>query len=146
MARTPYDYLLADEAGAGKLLAHAAVLLRLAETYHASVPAHLAQASRLANLKAGTVVIHAESGAVAGKLRQMLPSLLDRFSQVGIQCRAIEVKVRTGQRLAEKGRPSEQKPLSAQTKEELARLREWLPPSDLRAALGHLLVRAATRE
>ncbi|MDS4013234.1 MAG: DciA family protein [Candidatus Accumulibacter sp.] len=146
MARTPYDYLQADEAGAGKLLAHAALLLRLAEIYRALVPAHLAQASRLANLKAGSVVIHAESGAVAGKLRQMLPSLLDSFAQSGVPCSKIEVKVRTSASLAQPERQPEQKPLSAQTRGELARLRETLPPCALGAAIERLLARAATRE
>lgn len=146
MAQTPYDYLLTDEEGAAKVLAHAAGLIRLASAYQAMVPTHLGQASRLANMKAGTVVIHTESGAVAGKLRQMVPSLLDKFAQIGIHVQRIEVKVRTEMQPAEERRQPEQKPLSAGTRKELTLLSESLPPSALRTAIEQLLVRAATRE
>lgn len=146
MAQTPYDYLQADEEGAAKVLAHASTLIRLAGVYQRMVPTHLGQASRLANIKAGTVVIHTESGAVAGKLRQMVPSLLDKFAQIGVHCQGIEVKVRTGSRLTEDRRHAEQKPLSVGARKELTLLSESLPPSALRTAIEQLLVRAATRE
>ncbi len=146
MTQTPYDYLQAADEGAGKVLAHATSLIRLAGVYQAIVPAHLGQASRLVNIKAGTVVIHTESGAVAGKLRQMLPTLLDSLARLGVECHGIVVKVRTETQPTEQRRRPEQKPLSVQARKELSLLGESLPPSALRTAIEHLLARAATRE
>jgi predicted nucleic acid-binding Zn ribbon protein len=55
--------------------------------------AHLAQASRVANYKSRVVVIHASSGAVATKLRQMAPTLATELSKRGLECTSVQVKV-----------------------------------------------------
>ena len=68
------DFLEAPD-GAGKVLAHARLLLRLTRLYQTIAPAHLAAASHLANYKSGIVVIHATNGAVATKLKQLAPTL-----------------------------------------------------------------------
>lgn len=135
------NYLEAAE-GAGKVLAHARLLIKLARLYQGIAPAHLGQASSVANYKAGVVVIHAVSGAVASKLRQMAPTLADAFAKKGIECSAVQVKVQAREI---HGQPasSTQKPLSARTGRELRGLSGSLPASPLRSALENLLARAA---
>ena len=64
MHKSLENYLAADD-GAGKLVAHASLLFKLAQIYQSIAPVHLRQASRLANYKSGIVVVHAASGAVA---------------------------------------------------------------------------------
>lgn len=57
------------------------------------MPAHLLPGTRIANLKHGKVVIHADSGAVAVKLRQLAPRLATGFCQQGLEVTGIEIKV-----------------------------------------------------
>lgn len=140
MQKTLEDFLEAPD-GAGKVLAHARLLLRLARLYPTIAPAHLANASHLANYKSGIIVIHAASGAVATKLKQLAPTLSDGFSKRGIECNGVQVKVQARE-TGTQSRTSQQKPLSPQTGQRLAELRDTLPESPLRAALDTLLQRA----
>ncbi len=144
MSSSLQTYLEAEE-GAGKVLAHARLLVRLAALYQDIAPPHLAQASRLANFKSGIIVINAGTGTVAAKLRQMAPTLVDALAKHGLECRGVQVKVQAAV-AHEPPRPAAQKPLSARTSERLAALGASLPASPLRDAIGTLLVRAAREE
>lgn len=136
---------LHDSEGAGKVLVHARLLIRLAGLYAEIAPTHLARASRVANFKSGVVVIHADSGAIAAKLRQMAPTLVDQLSQRGIECSGVQVKVQARDQ-REPARAPAHKPLSVRTSEELAALSSSLPTSPLRRALEGLLARSAREE
>ncbi len=138
------NYLEATD-GAGKVLAHARLLIKLANLYQKIAPAHLSQASTLANYKSGIIVIHATSGAVAAKLRQMAPSLADGFSKKGIECNGVQVKVQAPE-INTQSMTSTQKPLSMKTEQSLCELRDHLPQSPLRSALENLLARALIKE
>jgi len=138
------NYLEAAD-GAGKVMAHARLLMKLTHLYQEMAPTHLGQASRLANYKSGIIVIHADSGAVAAKLRQMAPTLADGFSQRGIECNGVQVKVQA-HKISTQSRASTQKPLSSRTSRTLEGLRDSLPDSPLRAALETLLTHSAKRE
>lgn len=138
------NYLEAADA-ASKVLAHARLLIKLTQLYQEIVPAHLGQASTLANYKSGIIVIHASNGAVAAKLRQMAPTLADSFSKRGIECNGVQVKVQARKTDTQSTSPT-QKPLSARTSREIEGLRDSLPVSPLRAALETLLNRAARTE
>lgn len=131
--------------GAGNVLAHARLLMKLARHYENFAPAHLGQASCVANYKSGIVVIHAANGAVAAKLRQMAPSLAVEFSKRGLECSGVQVKV---QAIETQGlsRTGSEKPLSARTGRTLGELSDRLPASPLRTAIETLLARAAIRE
>ena len=131
--------------GAGKVLAHARLLVKLARLYQEIAPAHLGQASRLANFKSGIVVIHAVNGAVATKLRQLAPTLTDGFSKRGIECNGVQIKVQAPE-TGKQSTTSTQKPLSARTSQALEGLRDTLPDSPLRAALATFLEHAAKQE
>jgi len=144
MSDSLQTYLEAAE-GAGKVLAHARLLVRLAALYQEIVPSHLGQASSVANYKSRVVVIHASNGAVATKLRQMAPTLLATFTQRGCECSCVQVRVHA--RLdPEAARVPVQKPLSVRTTQELAALSDSLPLSPLRTALENLLARSAKQE
>lgn len=127
--------------GAGSVLAHARLLIKLTRLYEGIAPAHLGQASRVANYKAGIVVIHAVSGAVASKLRQMAPTLAEGFSRKGVECTGVQVKVQAREE-HKPARSSTQKPLSLRSSQELRGLSGSLPTSPLRSALENLLARA----
>ena len=128
--------------GAGKVLAHARLLMKLTQLYHEIAPAHLGQASDLANYKSGIVVIHAASGAVAAKLRQLAPTLADGFSKRGVECNGVQIKVQA-RKTSTQSTTSTKKPLTLRTSHTLEGLRDSLPSSPLRAALETLLNRSA---
>jgi hypothetical protein len=144
MQKSLDDFLEAPD-GAGKVLAHARLLLRLTRLYQAIAPAHLAAASHLANCKSGIVVIHASSGAVATKLKQLAPTLADGFSKRGIECNGVQVKVQARE-IGTQSSTSEPRPLSPNTEKTLGSLRDGLPNSPLRKALDALLAHALKAE
>ncbi|MQY52274.1 DUF721 domain-containing protein [Rhodocyclus tenuis] len=135
------NYLAAGD-GAGSLLAHARLLQKLAHIFADIAPAHLAQASTVANYRAGMVVIHAASGAVATKLRQLAPTLSQEFGKRGCECIGVIVKVQTAE-IPRRTTPPAVRPLASGARREIAGLRDRLPPSPLRDALHTLLSRAA---
>jgi hypothetical protein len=138
------NYLEAAD-GAGKVMAHARLLLKLTHLYQEIAPMHLGQASSLANYKSGIIVIHAVSGAVAAKLRQLAPTLADGFSKRGIECNGVQVKVQA-RKISTQSTTSTQKPLSSRASRELKGLRDSLPDSPLRAAVESLLAHAVIQE
>ena len=144
MQKSLENYLEATD-GAGKVLAHARLLIKLANLYQKIAPAHLSQASTLANYKSGIIVIHATTGAVAAKLRQLAPSLSDGFSKRGIECNGVQVKVQAPEINAQ-SMTSTQKPLGIKAEQSLCELRDHLPQSPLRNALEKLLARALIKE
>lgn len=146
MTNSLQDYLASAD-GAGKVLAHARLLTRLAKLFEEIAPRHLVQASRLANYKSGTIVIHASSGAVATKLRQLAPTLVDELSQRGVECSGLQVKVQAASRAHAWAAPAPaRKVLSARTSQGLSALCRSLPDSPLRAALDRLLAHSAREE
>ncbi len=144
MPNTLEDFLDAAD-GAGNVLAHARLLLRLANLYREIAPAHLRQASTIANYKSGIIVIHATNGAVATKLRQLATTLADGFSKRGVECSDVQVKVQATE-IATQSMSSTPKPLSGQTSRSLEELCNSLPDSDLRHAVETLIKRSARTE
>ncbi|MCX8146249.1 MAG: DUF721 domain-containing protein [Azovibrio sp.] len=129
-----------------KVLAHARLLMRLAQCFAAAAPPGLAEHARVVNYRLGTIVIHAENGAVAAKLRQISPRLQDSFVKIGLECNQIEVKVQPRQNL-DQSTTSRVKPLSALSAQTVRACAERLPPgSPLAQALQRLLARAVIRE
>lgn len=144
MQSTLENYLEAAD-GAGKLLVHARLLMKLTHLYQEIAPTHLGQASCVANYRSGAIVIHATSGAVATKLRQLAPTLVSEFSKQGVECTEVVVKVQAKE-MQKQSRASTQKPLSLRTSNELGCLAGSLPASSLRSALESLLAKSARRE
>ena len=144
MQKSLEDYLEAPD-GAGKILAHARLLLKLTRLYETIAPAHLAAASHLANYKSGIVVIHASSGAVATKLKQLAPTLADGFSRKGIECNGVQVKVQARE-TGTQSMTSTPRPLSLRSSQAIGDLRDSLPDSPLRTALDSLLTHALIKE
>lgn len=144
MYRAPEHYLNTD-ANASRVMAHARLLTRLAARFASVAPGGLGQAAHVANYRNGVLVIHAENGAVAAKLRQLSRRLCDRISFEGCECSDIEVKVQPGQ-LPFRSTTSTLKPLSGKALGVLRERAESLPGGPLRAALDLLLARAAKSE
>ena len=136
------EHYLDNDAAAGRVMAHARLLLKLARRFEAIAPAVLGQVAHVANYKSGKIVIHADNGAVATKLRQMGQRLCDELSIEGAQCSGIEVKVQPRQ-IPCQSMGSTNKPLSARACGALRSTSENLPEGPLREALETLLYSAA---
>jgi hypothetical protein len=139
------DRFLSSTDGAGRLMAHAGLLQKLARIYASTAPENLGKASRVANYKSGVVVIHADNGAVAVKLRQMAPSLAGEFSKRGVECNGVQVKVQAIEIYQHSQTPTGH-PLPAGAGRALTELIENMPDSPLRAAIETFLKRSTRAE
>jgi len=72
---------------------HAAHLGRLQHVLISALPAQCVNACRVANLKEETLTISAHGSAVAVRLKQMIPSVLDHFARAGYPLQRIQIKV-----------------------------------------------------
>ena len=134
-ARSLEDCLEAD-GGLSRLTGHAARLLRLRKLYESAVPRPLARGARVANLKLGKLIIHADNGAIAAKLRQIIPTLVDAFRKNSGEVTGIEVKVQPRTDIGVAAPNSSLSPLGDHAKQGLTSLAETLPEgSPLREAL-----------
>jgi hypothetical protein len=78
------------------LTAQAKYLAALQQTYTMIAPAELLAASRVGYLKAGTLFLVAENGAVAAKLKQLTPTLFAGFQKRRAEITGIRVEVQVG--------------------------------------------------
>ncbi|MBS1143736.1 MAG: hypothetical protein H6R14_1142 [Proteobacteria bacterium] len=139
------EHYLDKDAAAGRVMAHARLLLKLSRRFEAVAPAGLRHSAHVANYKLGTIIIHADNGAVAAKIRQMSQRLSNELSKGGAECSGIEVKVQPRQ-IPSQSTSSTQKPLSAKAIGMLQETTDNLPAGPLRAALDRLIRHAARRE
>jgi hypothetical protein len=95
--------LLARSESTARFIAHARLIARLEEYFANAAPANLTAQARVANYRpeTETVIIHANNGAVAAKIRQVSQRLQNGFVKMGIQCNQIEVKVQPMQNPAQ---------------------------------------------
>ena len=128
---------------AARVIRHAHLLTGLGQQYNRLAPANLARASRVANFKSGIVIIHADHGAVAAKLRQLAGRLTHGFVLAGWECNGIEVRVQD-RAWAPKPQAASVRPLTANALASIRAVIADLPePSPMRAAVERLVERAA---
>jgi hypothetical protein len=141
MAARSLDAYLNSADGLARLSAHAGRLVKLQRVFEEIAPSHLAASSHVANFKLGKVVIHADSGAVAAKLRQMLPSLVDEFSLKGAEVTEIRVIVQPSHVATQHKRGGKSSAsVGVTAKGDLQRLADELPgDSPLKEALERLV-------
>jgi hypothetical protein len=133
------DYLATADAFA-RLSEQAYRLQRLQTMLDAALPNHLSAGARIANLKLGKVVIHADSGAVAVKLRQLGPRLAEGFNQQGQEVTGIEVRVQARRRPSPAPRGKSPKVIGERPKQALTSLAAGLTDdSPVKRALEKLL-------
>ncbi|MEY3202069.1 MAG: hypothetical protein RIR70_1619 [Pseudomonadota bacterium] len=137
------------------LTAQAARLMRLQTAFEGFVPVALSHSARVANIKSGKVVILAENGACALKLKQLATTLQLRFSSICPEVTEIEIRVQVGAAATKaaifkvsepKLSAAAQAGLSEETAAGIAQLAEKLPgKSPLKASLEQLLSRTTRR-
>jgi len=125
--------------GIAPLLPQARRLIELREILAAVLPESLARYCSIANYKQGKVVIFAANGAIAAKLKLMLPTLSEQLSKRGIEVTGLEVLVQplnSDPQVVEKSAK-----IGLEAALGLTRLCEQLPDSELKIVLGKLATR-----
>ena len=138
-SRSLQEHLASGESMA-RLAAHARRLLQFQRLLEAALPAALRPYARVANFRLGKLLIHAENGAVAAKIRQFGPSLANDLSNNGPKVTQIEVRVQARNRpsaIVSQERPA---PPGSKQKQGLTALARKLPQeSPLKGPLERLL-------
>ncbi|HUL91734.1 MAG TPA: DciA family protein [Burkholderiales bacterium] len=119
------------------LMPHAERLIELREILSSLLPEPLARRCSVANCKQGRVVILASNGAIAAKLKLMLPALLEQLSGRAMEVTGLEVAVQALE--SEHQVPEKSAKISQQAASGLAELCEQLPDSELKTALSRIV-------
>lgn len=137
-ARKLDSYLNEPTSPLSRLTAAAQGLSALAHIWESVAPITLARYCCLGRLDEGVLTVYADNGAIASKLNQQLPSLLEKLQKRGGKITGIRIDVQVKIPLA--ARPYTPKPIISATG--LASLKELeinLPESKLKEALTNLI-------
>ena len=85
--------LIIDNAGLTALSRATQCIAALQRLYAVCAPPDMARASRVVNNRDGMLVIAADNGTVAAKLRQQAPRLLKNMQKQGVEITGIRVQV-----------------------------------------------------
>ena len=136
--KNPYAFLNQPD-GIAPLMPQARRLIELREILAAVLPESLARCCSIANFKQGKVVIFAANGAIAAKLKLMLPTLLKELSKRALEVTGLEVCV---QPLASDPQAVEKSAkMSVEAAAGLSQLCEQLPDSELKITLVKIAAR-----
>lgn len=116
------------------------LLLSLQQAFARVCPADLARSSRVGIFRDGILSVWVDHGAVAAKLRQLIPSLMLGLRNQGVEVKGISVTVQ----VAWDDPPPlalERPPLSERALSALRQLEERLPDSPLKRAVASLTAR-----
>lgn len=110
--------------------------------YSQAVSPSLAKLGQVGSFRDGTLIVYAENGAAAAKLKQMLPQITQKISQQLHQLIEIRVNVRVDA-LAQKSESNHRhnRQMSLTAFESLRKLADDLPPSPLKEEVKVLITR-----
>jgi len=103
-----------------------------------AVPSELAESSQIGWSRAGVLIVTARNGAVASKLRQVTPRVLDRFRERGFEFNSMRIRVQVGSAPSATAPVPKRKHLSPQAIAALDAALAATPESPLKAALARL--------
>ena len=127
-----------------RLFSYTDKLTAMQQVFMKIAPPQLAQRCALGAFVEGDLTIYAGSGAIAAKLRQMLPSLLLKFRARGYEVTAIRIAVQANYNsITDTQKVAKRLEIGQAGLESLSDLVSTLPASPLRTAVAHLLKRQA---
>lgn len=133
--------VIASSGGLKALSGRALRLIEISQILLKAAPPALAAASRVTDLKAGTLVLLADNPAVAAKLRQLAPRLLSQIQQLQAEVTGIRVDVQVKPSKIKAEHEVTKRPLPPEAIKDFETLGEALPPSPLKSALDRLVAR-----
>jgi hypothetical protein len=120
---------------------HARRLDHLQQLLLEATPSALAAATRVVDLRAGTLVVLADNPAVAAKLRQLAPRLLKHVQKQQPEITGIRLGVQVKTHKIKAEHEVTRRALPPEAIRDLARLEAALPPSPLKSALTRWLAK-----
>lgn len=133
--------LIIDNAGLTALTRATQCIAALQRLYAVCAPPDMVRASRVVNNRDGMLVIAADNGAVAAKLRQQAPRLLKNMQKQGGEVTGIRVQVQVARStIPSRSRPSKT-PLSIDSIDNFEKLSKQVKDPDLRSALARFAAR-----
>ncbi len=133
--------LIVDTAGLTALNQATQRIAALQQLYTACAPPDLIQASRVVNHRNGMLVIAADNGAVAAKLRQQAPRLLKNMQKQGGEVTGIRVQVQVERSSPAARTQAEKALLSIDSIDNFERLSKQVKDPELRSALARFAAR-----
>lgn len=133
--------LIIDNAGLTALTRATQCIAALQRLYAACAPPDMLQASRVVNNRGGMLVIAADNGAVAAKLRQQAPRLLKNMQKQGGEITGIRVQVQVERGAAASRVRPQKMPLTIDSIDNFERLSKQVKDPDLRSALARFVAR-----
>lgn len=122
-------------------LAGQAERMRTLQQYWEQVaPQPLAETCQVGGARDQVLVLYANNGAIAAKIRQLAPTLLDKFKKNGFEVTAIQVRVQVHRPAPDK-KPARRPRIGSVGMASLRQLAERLEASPLRKALERMLER-----
>jgi len=116
----------------------------LQRLYEVSAPPELISASRVVGDRDGTLMIAADNGAIAAKLRQLAPRLLKNLQKQWAEVTGIHIQVQVSQ-AAPRPQPASQKiPLTIDLIEDIEKLSRRVKNPGLSSALARFAARRRT--
>lgn len=116
-------------------------LRELQTLYAGSAPRELAQASRVKNLKAGTLFVSADNAAVAAKLKQLAPTLLALIRKTESEITGLRIEVQVSGAARARVPESQKKPLGPDAIQKFDELANRVENDGLKTALANLVRR-----
>lgn len=120
-------------------------LSELQRLWESLAPPPLARMCRISGLQDRILVLYANNGAIATKVRQLAPTMLEKFQKRGVEVTAILVRVQADFRLPQKP-PAKTLRLGAAGLASLRQLAERLEASPLKQAIEEMLERHAEQD
>ena len=112
------------------------------QLYSQAVPPSLAKLGGVGSFHDGTLIIVAENGAAAAKLKQVLPEVTQKLSQRLAQAIDVRVSVQVDSLAGHTApRHNQKPPLSSAAIQSLRKLADDLPPSPLKEEVALLVIR-----
>lgn len=115
-------------------------LLELQRLWERIAPTAVARACSVASLRDRTLAVYASNGAVAAKVRQLTPTLLEKAQKSGLEVTAISVRVQA-RPVAKETKPIKNLHFGPSAEASFRHLAGQLEPSPLRTALERVLER-----
>jgi hypothetical protein len=133
--------LISDNAGLTALSRATQCIAALQRLYVVCAPPDMAQASRVVNNRDGMLVIAADNGTIAAKLRQQAPRLLKNMQKQGGEVTGIRVQVQVGRPAPTPKARAGKTPLTIDSIDNFEKLSKQVKDPDLGSALARFAAR-----
>jgi hypothetical protein len=133
--------LIINNAGLTALTRATQCIAALQRLYVICAPPDMVRASRVVNNRDGMLVIAADNGAIAAKLRQQAPRLLKNMQKQGGEVTGIRVQVQVERTSPAPRIRAEKTPLTIDSIDNFENLSKQVKDPDLRSALARFAAR-----